>query len=280
MANQIRWYPYADTVIDRYRLYRSIVGIKVDFPSTLRYGDQLVFAATSPTQQTVKLTGSDINTVISNINAQGKGVVATKNSAGTELYIRCTATTDPKFKLMRCSFATKTGQIPRSVTQGSEYVLLTEVTHVPETEVYTIDDAEGALNDWYQVTSVKNEIESIPSQSIAPAEAFNENCFIVGRIMSPGNSPMPGEQISASVMGTVGANPADQSLVSEEKISTFTDEEGRWTLSTTRGQLVLLEIPSIGYNEVVKVPDQDYVLFSSLTPSNDHYFNPTGEQIP
>ena len=280
MANRLRWFSYSDSVVDKYRVYRAITGIKVVFPNSLSYGDQLVFAATSQTQQVVRLTGGDIDTVIQDINTQGKGVVASKSGDNLALYIRCTATEDPRFKLIRCSFATKTGQLPRVVGPRSEYVSIGDLCYVNGTYDYTYIDDDGSVGDWYCVTSIRNNIESLPSQALRPTESFNETCAVVGRVMSLGNKPVPGAEVTASLMGDVGVNSADQSLISEEKFSCFSDEAGRWTLQLTRGQLVLLEIPSIGYNEVVKVPSLEYALFKDLVPMNDHYFNPTGEQAP
>lgn len=280
MATQLRWYTYLDTNAGFFRIYRAITGISANFPNSLRHGDQLVFAATSPTVQTVTLTGGDINTVIADINRQGKGVYATKNAAGTKLFIRCTATREPRFKLLRCSFATKTGQVIRTVGPRSEYLFLSEVEHVSGQYDYTLQDQDGQDNDWYYLTTVKNNLESLPSLALKPIRSVGETCSIVGRIMTLRNEPIPGAEISASMMGPASSNPADESLVSEEKITCLSDEEGRWSVAVTKGQLVLLEIPTIGYNEVIRVPDLAYVLFKDLVPLNDHYFNPTGEQSP
>ncbi len=279
MANQLRWFPYSDTAINHYRIYRAITGIKVNFPNALRYGDQLIFAATSPTLQTVLITGSDITTVMNDINQKGRGVIATKSSDGSSLYIRCTAENDARFKLMRCAFATKTSQTPRVIAPRSEYEFLAEVPFEAKPD-FTFLDPDGSQNDWYYITSVKNSFESIPSQALAPVPSFDETCAIVGRILTSGNEPVAGADIHAQILGPVGVNQADLSALGEEKISTSTDEEGRWTLSVTRQQLILLEIPSIGYNETVLVPDLEYTLFNNLKPHNDHYYNPTGEVAP
>jgi hypothetical protein len=45
-----------------------------------------------------------------------------------------------------------------------------------------------------------------------------------------------------------------------------------------QGQEVLLQIPSIGYNQVVVIPNQSYVLFTDLAPEIDYYYSPTGEK--
>lgn len=278
MSNQVQWFPYLDADAEKFTLYRAITGIKVPFPSDLVAGDRLVFAATSPTQQTVVFSSGNINTVIADINAQGKGIRARKSSDGSQILIRCTAKNNARFKLMKCSFAEKAGITPRTVAPRTEFYSVAEIEAVPGQTLYTYNDVDGDPEDWYRLTSTSTDCEeSLPTQAMKAIGSNGETCTIDGRIMGLNNEALAGLEVSAELMGETAYNAADLSEVSEAEIVTYTDELGRWYLALTKNQLVLLDIPSIGYNEVIRVPDQAYVLFSDLKPVNDHYFSPKGE---
>lgn len=278
MPNQVQWFTYANADATKSNLYRSVTGLHARYTGNIVAGDKLVFAATSPALQTITFTGGNIDTVVANINAQGKGIKAKKSDDCRYIFIRCTARTNPRFKLVRCQFATKTNETPRTITPHTEWHQVTETFLTPGEHTYTYYDVDGEPEDWYRLTTTAPDCEeSLPTHPLKAIGANAENCTITGRIQGLDNVDLEGHEVSAEVMGTHGINTADLSEVSEEKIMTYTDEYGRWSISPIKNQLILLEIPSIGYNEVIRVPDQVYVLFTDLVPVNDHYYSPDGE---
>ncbi|NBO56173.1 MAG: hypothetical protein EBU84_16640 [Actinobacteria bacterium] len=280
MANQVQWYTHLDATIFYSTLYRSVTGLYFQFPDNIAIGDKLIFAATSPVIQTVTITNTTIEGVAADINKQGKGVKATVSYDCQHLFIRCTAKNNAKFKLLKCTFATKAGQAPRTVMPRTEFHKIRDFYATVNTHTYTYYDSEGEPDDWYRLTTTSlppHCEESLPTQSMKAIASSGDACTVDGRIQSLDTEDLEGREVSAEVMGNTAFNPNDQSAISEEKITTYTDELGRWALSLTKNQLVLLEIPSIGYNEVVRIPDQAYVLFTDLQPVNDHYYSPDGE---
>lgn len=278
MPNQVQWFTYDNANAEKATVYRSITGLRARYTGDIVAGDKLIFAATSPKVQTITFTNGDIDAVVAAINAQGKGIRATRSDDCRYILIRCTAKANPRFKLMRCQFATKTNEAPRTIAPLSEWHRVEEKYLNPNQHTYTFYDVDGSIEDWYRITTTEPGCpdESIPTYPMKAMGANAENCTIVGRIQGLDNEDLEGKEVSAEIMGTHGVNTADLSEVSEEKVTTYTDEYGRWALSLIKNQLVLLEIPAIGYNEVIRVPDQAYVLFTDLDPVNDHYYSPEG----
>ncbi|NBO09642.1 MAG: ankyrin repeat domain-containing protein [Actinobacteria bacterium] len=255
----------------------SLLSAGLDVNATNEYGSTAILIAASKgffdIFNALLAAGADIN-------KQGKGVKATVSYDCQHLFIRCTAKNNAKFKLLKCTFATKAGQAPRTVMPRTEFHKIRDFYATVNTHTYTYYDSEGEPDDWYRLTTTSlppHCEESLPTQSMKAIASSGDACTVDGRIQSLDTEDLEGREVSAEVMGNTAFNPNDQSAISEEKITTYTDELGRWALSLTKNQLVLLEIPSIGYNEVVRIPDQAYVLFTDLQPVNDHYYSPDGE---
>lgn len=275
MANTLIWTAFADADCDSFNLYRAITGVAVSFPNSLVTGDVLSFSATTPTIQNVTIAATDIATVASTINATALGLVASVSQSGSTLFLRCTASTNPKFKLYPCTFASHVSQAPRTVGPAIEFNLLANRTRDVGVFDYTYFDTDGAPSDWYRLTTVKGGIESIPSLPMQALLTPESLCVIEGRVVDLQNNPISGAQVSAAVEPTVGLS--DNSGVSTPQTKTVTDTFGRWSMPLLQGQSVIFRIPSIGYNQVIFVPSLPYALFSTLTPVNDYYFSPIGD---
>ena len=283
MSSTILWNIFSDAVVDSFNIYRSITGITVTFPNSLAAGDTLVFAATSPKKQTVTLSVGvpTIDTVLADINAQAHGLKAVKSTSGTTLYIRCTSNTNPKLKLYPCTFLTHTGQTVRIIAPKSEWSLLTSLGTILNQTAYDYPDPNGDSTDWYRITTVTGIIESLPSQdqkaSVVPGVP-GSFCVVEGRVIDLQNRPVASAHVRATIMIPVGVN--SNSGVTKRRKVVITDSFGRWSMPILQKQQVLFEIPAIGYNQVIKVPEENFALFKDLAANNDYYFNPAGESVP
>jgi hypothetical protein len=277
MTNKVRWHVFDDADVDSFNVYRAITGLTVTFPNALQSGDKLTFAATSPQQQTVTLRpdAPSIDTVLADINSQAKGIEASKSTDNTELFIRCTAKTNPKLKLFSCSFLTHLGEQPRIIVAKLEWSVVGNVLFEEGTSAYGFDDENGDPLDWYHVTSIKDSVESIPSQDQQALLVPEDFCVVEGRIVDIQNNPISGAEVKASIMIPVGTS--DNAGITVQSKSMVSDSLGRWNLPILQKQQVLFEIPAIRYNQVVEIPEQPYILFKDLKPLNDHYFAPAGE---
>lgn len=275
MSNTIQWSIFDDADADSFKLYRAVTGLVVTFPNSLVTGDILSFSATSPSVQKVTVSSTDIDSVLASINSQAKGLKATRNTAGTKLFVRCTAREGAKLKLYACTFLTHTSQSVRIIAPRSEYSLVTTVSVVPSQTDYTYSDVDGDPLDWYQVTSVKTGIESVPSTDQQSFLAPPNLCMVEGRITDLQNNPVSGVEVKASVMVPVAE--ANNSGLTTPEIVVVTDVLGRWNMPLIRSQQVLFLIESIGYNQVVILPDSSSALFRDLKPVGDYYFSPSGD---
>ena len=273
--NKVLWSSYSDSDADSFKIYRAITGIAVDFPNTLTTGDQFIFAATSPSIQRVTIAATDIDSVATAINSQAQGVKATKSQSGTTLFIRCTARNNAKLKLMPCAFLAHTGQALRIVVPGLEFQLLTTVSADPAPADYEYDDADGDPLDQYRITSVKSSVESVPSIIQMPLITPESLCVVEGRVLDVQNNPISGALVQASPIG--GVEVSDNSGLVSPGLQVTTDELGRWSMPVLQGTQLLFQIAAIGYNQVVQIPAQPYMLFKDLAPVNDYYFSPDGE---
>lgn len=275
MSVTINWTSYVDSTVDSFKIYRAITGISVPFPNSLQTGDTFSFSATSQTVQRVTIGATDIASVAAAINSQAQGLQATASQSGLILFVRCTATINPKLKLYPCPFLAHTGIPVQIVVPQLNPTLVTTVASVTPPHNYSYADADGSPYDWYYITSVTSSIESIPSIWQQPLVTPGTLCVVEGRVKTIQNSPIVGALVKASPIGGVAVS--DDSGLTFPPITAYSDSFGRWTIPVLQGTQILFQIPAIGYNQVVEIPAQPYMLFSNLVPVNDYYFSPDGD---
>jgi hypothetical protein len=278
MSVVIKWSTFEDSNADSFNIYRAITGITISSTNSLVIGDQLTFSATSSTVQKITLTATTLSSIATQINTQAKGLKATVNAGNTLLFLRCTARDNPKLKLYPCTFLTHTGTSVRTIVPRLEFSAIASVPFVasPPTD-YSYSDLDGDPLDYYHITSVVGSVESVPSLDQAPLITPESLCVVEGRVIDFQNNPIVNAEVTAATIG--GVELSDNSALRTEGVSTSTDELGRWSLPVLRGTMLLLQISSIGYNQVVKIPDQASVLFEDLELTEDHYFTPSGDPI-
>jgi len=270
MSTTLVWSTFADANCDSFNIYRAITGIAVTFPNALQTGDIFLFSATSPTQQTVQITATDITSVASAINTKAKGIKASISQTGTTLFIRCTANKDAKLKLYSCTFLTHTDQTVRIITPHSEFNFIASSPRVSGIYDYQYPDVNGDVSDWYYMTSVNSGVESLPTQNMQALPNPNTLCVVEGRVIDLQNRPITGAQVLVQSLPPVGM--ANNSGIFLPNVIAVTDMYGRWTLPLIQCQSVLFRIPSISYNQVVVIPAQTYVLFKDLAPIDTYFY--------
>jgi len=269
---KLSWLCHQDADCDTFRVYRAITGIIVNFPNSLVAGNSIKFSATSPVPQEISFPAVDIDSVLARINLLGKGVRATKNLAGDKLFIRCTATTDAKFILKPCNFAVNTAQTPRIITPALEWVALADIARVVDTFAYDYTDADGDQLDRYRTTTLKSSAESIPSVITTPALAYPAMCILEGRVIDSSNHPVVGARVQVEIR--IDPAMADKAVMAQGLQITATDEFGRFALPLIQNQAYLLQVPAVGYNEVVVMPAEQVANLMDLVPTTAHRFSP------
>jgi len=281
VSTTLNWSCFADALCNTFKIYRAITGITVAFPNTIQVGDKLLLSVSKGTPQTITMSGATTTSLASDILSQGKGITATINQANTAVLIRAAASEYPRFQLLACSFATHTSQTPRVVLPRQEFTLITSVARTAGIFDYSFVDLDGVPADWYRMTTVTDSVETIPtldSHALLSPQSF---CVIVGRVMDGQNRPIVGAPVTAALQAD--SRHTDNSGIVGTVFEAQTDLYGRFAIPLLQGQVVLLQIKSIGYNQFVQIPDQPYVLFSDLVvvcPPSADFDNVGGIESP
>lgn len=268
------WLAFLDANCTAYQVYRAITGLIVPFPNGLGTSDKLILSATSIDTQTITFSAMDIDSMIAQINSTGKGLKASKNLAGTKMFVRCTATHKARMKLYPSSFLTNLGQSPRIIVPGLEYQQVGAVARVNGTYNYTFTDPDGSPLDWYYITSLGTS-ESIPSRAAQPVIPLDLMCVLEGRITDSQNNPAGGAEVIA-FLRQYESHEAGENLT-KPPVKTVTDSFGRFLLPLVRCQQYVLQVPSIGYNETILLPNQDVANLNQLVPTLAGRFSPFGD---
>lgn len=272
---KIAWNAFKDATCTSFTVYRSIPGITVLFPNALASGDVLTFAATSVDVQNVTIVDPSIDAVISQFNTQAKGAYAIKDTGGTKMLIRTTATSKAKLKLYPCTFLTHTSQAVRILVPALEWVSVSTVTFVSATFSYNFTDPDGTELDSYRVTSTASAVESLPSIVETPKIGTDSLCAIEGRVCDSQNRPIVGMLVRAQPRTPEAYS--DGHGVDVHTVQSYTDGYGRFSLYLSRKGIYLFQIPNVGYNEAVCVPDLPAAGFIDLIPTLAGRFSPFGD---
>lgn len=273
---KLTWTSFDDADCDEFRIYRSVCGFVLSFPlSGAVIGSELKVQATSPFTQSVVLSSDSAIGVASDINNTLKGVKATVSDSGTEVIVRVTATdSNRKLKILPCSFCTETGLSPRIILTGSEWELVGSVPRVNDEFEYEYEDVDGDFFDLYRVASVKGSTESLPSLIRSPFITLPALCALEGRLISHENRPYANVVVRAR--SYIPGDCEDGAFISGsvDVRTVRTDVYGRFALNLLQKHVYLLEIPALGYNEVIEVPEAAWGRLVALPSTSKHWFSP------
>lgn len=269
----LEWSVFDDTEVDSFKVYRSVPGWVLPFPNGLADGDELIFSATSPDIQKIKFPSSDIDTFVNTLNAQARGLEARKSQDETKVYIRAIAKRNAKIKTYSCSALKSMDIAPQIYAVGVSWELVDTVMFDEEIETYLLNDPEGTIYDLYKAVSVSGMQESLPS-IIVPVVPDNPHlCFLEARFVDPAGKPVQNVVVRATLyvpeQGGIAVSPVVQ----------HSDAYGRVSLPLLQCRQYLMEIPAIGYNWVVDIPEQASANILSLPATLKHLFSPFGDPI-
>lgn len=267
----VKWTTYDDTEIDFFSVYRSIPGFVIPFPNALVAGNEFIFSATSPDIQKLVLTASDIDSFVTLVNTKGRGVEARKSYDETKVYIRATAQKNPRIKTFKCSALQSLGITPTIYAPAVTWEKVAEVLWEEGETSYQFDDEDGSYLDVYYVTSSIGVVESIPS-IIMPVLPNNPSlCALEARFVDPQGKPVQNVMVRATLYvperGGISISPVVQR----------SDVYGRVNLPLLQSQQYLLEIPAVGYNWVIDVPQEASANILSLPATVVQLFSPFGD---
>jgi hypothetical protein len=272
----LKWSSYTDANCDTFQIYRAIPGFVIDFPVSGIVGTTLRIQATSPEIQAISISSDTPVGVASELNAGLLGISATVSEDGTQVLVRAKASKGPRIRVYPCTFVDAVPSLsPRIIMPDSEWTLVGSVARAPGTDSYTFEDPDGQFTDSYRLSTVTGAAESVPSVIAKPFIPSPDVCLIEGRLISLGNRPLQNALIR--IRPYLAEDSADTALVHGGAIKTHrSDTYGRFRLEALQGHCYLLEIPAIGYNQVVEVPETNWVDMTSLASTSQHWFSPGG----
>jgi hypothetical protein len=271
----LKWSSYSDATCDTFQIYRSIPGFILNFPVGAVAGTTLRLQVTSPEIQSVAISSDTAVGVAAELNAGFVGLTATVSDDGSQVLVRAKAHKGPKIRLYPCSFVDAVaGLTPRIITPESEWVLISSIARTPGTDEYSYEDPDGQYADSYRISTVIGSSESIPSLPAKPFIPSPDMCTVEGRLISGVNRPL--QNALVRIRPYLAGDSVDSALVHMGSIATRrTDVFGRFKLEVLQGHCYLLEIPAIGYNQVIEVPETNWADITSLASTSKHWFSPS-----
>jgi hypothetical protein len=254
---------------ESYKIERSICGFIMQFPNSISAGDEFRFTATSNEIQTIVLPSGNIDSVMAAINSAGKGLKATKNVAGTALYIRVTARQKARLNLLGSSaFLAHTLQPSRTIVPKAEWETLeADIEVTPDEGIFSYEDEDGDEADFYRVTLAAG---GQPLAMSGPALSLTE-CMVHGALIGADGLPIFNALVTAEsiAFGNV--------LVGLAKIETRTDVNGLFALRLLQDHQYLLQIGAVGYSEVINTNDKPVARLLDLISTKRSRFSPEGD---
>ena len=266
----LRWSLFLEeeTDVSSYNIYRSMIGFLIP-----------IYRIEEGSTLSLKVNGGALQELIfpeeNHIEYLNQNLV---NATATQSY-------DQNFIIVRSVVKTAPGSIEvcanslglrqRVITELSEEILVEVVqSSGRDDDLEVFRDYDGDPDDFYAISS--NDVDGNESlktpwrrsiSSIAPI------CVVEGAIVDLQGMSLPDIEIIATLHET----PRARSLayVVKEPVRTKTSPDGRFSLPLLQGVLVKLEIPAIGYCQMVTIPKRPYIFLQELLV-NEEYTYPLG----
>jgi hypothetical protein len=255
----LRWslFMVQEVDVDYYNVYRSMIGFS--FPKS---------AIGPASSLTIRVNGGDpqvLNIPQSNTAAYLNSVLV--NAHAYEAY-------DGNSIIIRSAVRSHPGSVRvESNTLGLEERLITEKSESRIVAIHAASDGDGVVEtfidkdgfpeDFYSVSSTDLDgIESLQTPWIKPLQSLGAICVIEGSIVNLQGISVPDAEIIATLHETPKARPL--TYITKEPIITRTNPDGRFSLPLLQGALVKLDIPAIGYTQMVTIPCRPYIFLQEL----------------
>lgn len=272
----LRWTPYPEASVSSFNIYRSIVGFRAILASpSLLSGLTLTLRMNDQASQTITFSGPD--SAIDQINAALVGGRAYESeNPNTSFIVRSDIRGGVgKVEIISGTALTLLGLTPRVITEKSESEKVGSVPRGSD-PVMEFEDCEGALCDWYAITSVDNiGNESLKTAFRQPTSSVAPLCVLEGLIVDLHGVRMPDQEVRAHLIEL--PNKCPPSYITRVPVSVLSGPDGRYSIPLLQNAIIQLTIPSTGYSRTLKVPEQPYAYVSDL-PVNLDYRYPLGAE--
>lgn len=273
----LKWAPYPEASVGSYHVFRAIIGFlaPIPLPAALS-GLTLQLALNGGSTQTITFDGvTDVITSINNVITGGQAYASIADN--TKFLFRSDIREAPgSVQIVGGTALSVLGLTAMTLTQESNFVLLATVAALLDpTVLVEYDDPDGALQDYYQLTSLDTfGNESLPTTPQQPISSTGDLCVIEGIVTDLQGVRLVDKEVRA-ILKRAPTTLATGSLVdSHAYITTLTGPDGRFSLPLLQDALVRLEIPATGYSRYIKVPDLAFAFITDLEVDTNYQFTP------
>lgn len=277
---KLRWAPFPEANVAHYRIYRSMVGVKVydAAPSTVN-GKTLILKIGSTANQTITFDG-----VLDTIDKVNSVLVGARAYASIPsplyFYIRSDVREAPgSIQVVGGTALIDLGLTARTVSEKSEDELIATVAALPNPNtIVEYEDADGVLQDFYAISTVDSFAnESLKTQYRQPVCFSGPVCVLEGVIINLHGARVPDAVITATLV-SFPHESSGNSNVTLDPVETLSGPDGRFSLPILQGALVHLEIPAIGYSKNLTVPAKSFEFVTDLVVDLDYRY-PLGTEV-
>ena len=270
----LRWAPYPDANIAGYKVYRSFIGFIGVIPSGVDIdGKTLELKVNGGSLQT--FTFNNIDTVIDTINETIVGAEAFPSIADSdEFIVRSQLREDPgSIEIVGGTGLLDLGLAIRTISEKSESILIASLEALEDqTEALTYDDLDGALQDWYAISTISNVgSESAKTPYRQAIQFTGPLCVMEGIITDLQGLRLVDEEVKAKIIKVPQESPI-RSSISKEWVSTLSGPDGRFSLPLLQGTIVKFEVPILKFSRNIRVPYKAYEFVTDLLIDLDYRY--------
>lgn len=265
----LKWSKFPGSDVASYRIFRAMIGFKA--PIVNISGKDIVLRMNGNTPQTIAFNAM---TIVDTINSVLIGGTAYTSNDGLSFFVRSNVRIAPgSVEIVGGAALADLGLTPVLITEKSDGQLIdTKVASVVVNAVETYVDEDGVLDDFYSVSTVSAmSVESLKTPWQQPIQSAGPICVIEGVI-----ADLQGVRIAdCEVRAEIVVPPESLSIayITKDPITTISATDGRFSLPLLQGALVKLEIPEIGYSQMVTVPALSYVFLKDLKVDEAYAFD-------
>ena len=199
---KLRWAPFPEANVAHYRVYRSMIGVKVSdaAPATVS-GKTLILKIGNTANQTITFDG-----VMDTVDKVNAGLVGARAYPSIQnplyFYIRADIREAPgSLQVVGGTALLDLGLTARTVSEKSEDELIATVAALPDPNtIVEYEDPDGVLQDFYAITTVDSfSNESLKTQYMQPICFSGPVCVLEGVIINLQGARVPDAVITASL---------------------------------------------------------------------------------
>jgi len=262
----LRWSQLPEADVASYKVYRSIIGFSMPvLPLSTINGKTLILKFNGGSSQTFTFNNS--TSIVDLINATASGGQAYLSSDALKVIIRSNLRSGPdgSVQIVGGTALSDFGLTARTITEKSEDELIASVVAPvdPATVVEYLDE-DGTLEDYYAISTIDSlSHESLKTAYRRPIESTGLLCVIEGVIFDIQGRRVPNAEVKATIQ--VPPESTDCSgNISVDPVSEYSGPDGRFSLPLLQKALVRLEIPAIGLNRIISIPEKSFVLINDI----------------